>query len=143
METRSIILSALILALVVAGGVFYTFGRQFGVQPSQLGTGTDQTGDAQEEALAVAEGDTSIESDVDTDTNQEVAMADKSDPTVLSGTPVSDEGEMAEQGEVAGAQEVTPTAETGTGTNVILAGVMAIIIGFGGVILALRTRISN
>ena len=158
MEKRSIVLSALVLAFLVAGGFFYGVGRDFGVEPAQLATGPDSTVDAipvniESDEDVQQEDPTSLSGDNVTGSTEDaqvtsVAENNPADDATRLIAPAADasaallpSADADESEMVAGSSDVAATAETGTATNILLASVLAIFLGVGGVVSVSRIRL--
>lgn len=125
-EQRSIVLTVLILAIVLAGGSFYFFVLKPRVEPSELATSVGQLaleGDEEKEGVA---------SEVPLETPVEATVGAAGETSTLLPAPA-----------VAGVEEgenVAPTAKTGAGPLLALAAASAIIVGSWELVLMIRSH---
>lgn len=129
MERRSLVLTVFVLAFVAAGAVFYGVGRQIGILPARL---------VQRGGLL-----TSSPSPATTGMAAPPALPGTSQLPVMTeaaGVLSSVSPSPSAAGEVAGVQEVVPTAASGGGATLAAAALGAILLGAAGSAITLSVR---
>ena len=140
-EQKSIVLAAVVLAMVVAGGAFYFFmGAPDEVQPDE--SGNEAQGEvvvaeelaAQLDEMEILNKEKQLSEGVASVSEAALSLAEEQ----VAESSAVDNGMTADEPAVLGAETVEPTAETGVSSVMAALMGLAAVIGFAGVVVSYR-----